>query len=270
MNVFRFSHFAFFISLIIGMLIPLSLWTDATTSVSAQGSPTGTPTPNPTITVLESTIAAQQINIEKLEREQGFEAKEREIGFRDINSQWKTVAAIGGIAILVLGWFGFTGVRDAKLAVEKQVKNIEAKWEAQLQSTLDKAVYKLDLSNLPIYLPSGENLENIHRLLQFRKFENVSFYKTLDEFERGVLIISLKGKDEKGQGEILGKFKDFIDSQHPSAANTGLIIYAPAGIKVPPEIMESHDNLVTANYPSTVVSSIFTVGRGIELPAPKI
>jgi hypothetical protein len=239
-------------------MLSVLLLSNLTISVNAQGNPTATPavaTANPTIAVLENTIATQQIQINQLNTRLTDEERERKYYDRDIFWKWGISAALATAVISILTWVG-----------RKSLQDLQNDWQRDSQKILDKAIYKLDLSNLPIYLPSGENLENIHRLLQLRKFEKVGFYKTLGEFEHGVLIVSLKGKDDKQQAEILDKFKDFIDSQNPSAANTGFIIYAPAGIRVPPEIMECHDNLVTANYPATVVSSIFTVGRGIEIP----
>lgn len=268
MKIFRLP----IVILSIVLLLGLVLLSRQITPVIAQGNPTETPTPNPTIVVLENNIATQQVKIDSLEREQAFEAREREIGLRDINSQWKSWLAIVGTAGAILAIFGIKSIRDLWNTIAKanqdwaeNIKKLESEWEKQSQIALDQAVYKLDLAKLPILLPVNENVGAIHRLLQLRKFEKVVYYKNFSELDKGVLIVSLKDKNEEQRKEILGIFKDFIESREPSPSDTGFIIYSPDGIKVPPEVTGCHDNLVTANYPATVVSSIFTVGRGIEL-----
>lgn len=241
----------------------------------AQGNQAPTPTPNSTTVALQNTIATQQVRIDSLEREQTFEAKEREIGLRDINSQWKSWLAIVGVAAGIVAIFGIKSARDLWNAIEKakhdwleNIGKLESDWEKRSQVALDQAVYKLDLAKIPILLPINENIGAIHRLLQLRKFEKVGYYKNFNELENGILIVSLKDKNPEQQKQILDGFKEFIESREPSPMNTGFIIYSPDGIKVPPDIMACHDNLVTANFPATVVSSIFTVGRGIETTLP--
>lgn len=271
MKIFKLPIVIFSIFLLMGLV----LISRQTTPVVAQGNPTETPTPNPTIAALQNTIATQQVKIDSLEREQIFEAKEREIGLRDINSQWKSWLAVVGVAAGIVAIFGIKSTRDLWSAIEKakqdwmeNIKKLELDWEKRSQVTLDQAVYKLDLAKVPILLPINENIGAIHRLLQLRKFEKVGYYRNFNELDNGILIVSLKDKNPEQQKQILDGFKEFVESREPSALNTGFIIYSPDGIKVPPEITTCHDNLVTANYPATVVSSIFTVGRGIEINLP--
>ncbi len=264
--------------LIIAMLLFGGVvFSSVSSPASAQSAtPTTTPTINPTISALEAVVATQQIKIATLEREQLWEAKERDIGFRDINSQWKSWLAFFGIAGSVLAIVGIKSVRDlwdtikkAKKDWQDNLKGLEKEWEKRSEIALDRAVYKLDMANIPILLPADENVGSIHRLLHQRKFENVVYYKDFTEFEDGILVISLKGKNEDEQKKTLDQFIEFIKLRKPSAVNTGFIIYSPDGIKVPSDVLIRHDNLVTANFPSTVVSSIFTVGRGIDIAIPK-
>lgn len=267
MKLSKFRSAFFIATLLLGGIA----FASAIQPVAAQNvSPTATPTAN-IIPTLQSVIATQQVRIETLEREQGFEAREREIGFRDINSQWKNWLAFIGIAGGILALFGIKDIRDLWKAIEKvkqdwaeNIKGLEAEWEKRSQIALDQAVYKLDMANIPILLPVNGNVGSIHRLLQQRKFEKVGYYKNFDEFKNGILVVSLKDKNEDEQKKTLAQFKEFIELWQPSATNTGFIIYSPDGIKVPTDVLVCHDNLVTANFPSTVVSSIFSVGRGIE------
>lgn len=252
--------------------------------VSAQtAQPTATSTlspPNPTIVVLENIVATQKVEIAALQSEQSLEAKERDINardvnsqFREINSQWKSWLALTGIAGGILAILGIKSARDLWDTIKKTQQDwkehttkLEKEWEKRSSIALDQAVYKLDMANIPILLPADENVGSVHRLLQQRKFEKIKYYKNYNELEYGVLVVSLKGKSEEEQKKTLDKFKEFIATQQPSALTTGFIVYAPDRISVPADVMNCHDNLVTANFPATVVSNIFAVGRGIEIP----
>jgi hypothetical protein len=265
------------ILIIVTLLFGGVLFSSVSSPVFAQTAiPSSTPTPNPTISALEDVIATQQVQISTLEREQLWEAKERDIGFRDINSQWKAWLAFVGIAGSVLAIIGIKSVRDlwdtikkAKKDWQENINGLEKEWEKRSEIALDRAVYKLDMANIPILLPVDENIGSIHNLLQQRKFEKVVYYKNFTDLKDGILVVSLKGKNEDEQKKILDHFKEFIKLCNPSAVNTGFIIYSPDGIKVPSDVLMCHDNLVAANFPSTVVSSIFTVGRGIDISIPK-
>lgn len=238
------------------ILHPVSAQTAQPTSTTTPVSPS-TPT-DPQIQALQSTIATQQVQIDQLQRDHLQEVKDRQFDVRDLLWKWGIAVAVVTAVMSILTWVG-----------RNSLQNLQKDWEYRSEKILNRAIYKLDLSNLRIYLPVDENSKDIRRLLLQRKFENIQLYGDFNEFKNGILIVSLKGKDETQQTEILDNFKSFIDTQKPSPANAGFIVYCPDGIKVPPKIMGCHENLVTANYLSTVISSIFTVGRGIEIVPSK-
>ena len=224
----------------------------------AQAVTTPTATPNPTIGSLEGVVATQQAETDTMNNRLIDEERDRKYYDRDLQWKWGISAAIATAVIGVLAWVG-----------KKDLNDLQKNWERSSQKILDKAIYKLDLSKLPIYLPMGENLDSIHRLLQRRKFEKIGFYNTFDEIDRGLIIVSLKNKNETERAETLQKLLTFISARNPSSANTGFIIFAPGGIQVPQDVMNCHDNLVTANYPATVVGMIFVVGRGMDITPPE-
>jgi len=225
--------------------------------VSAQtAQPTETPNVVPT---LQSVIATQQIQIEQLQRELAFETRNREYDVRDTRWIWGIAVAIVTAAISFLSWIG-----------KKSLKDLQDTWDQKSQQLLDEAIFRLDPSNLPIYLPSGEGLEGLHDTLQKRRFGKVRFYSSLiNELNKdncqGVIVISLKDKDESDQSKILSDLTKFIETQLPDGSKTGFIIFAPGDIRVPPKITGGYDNLVTANFPATVVSMVFAVGRGLDI-----
>jgi len=242
------------------------LFSSVLNPVSAQtAQPTDTPTPNPTIVALENIIATQQILLEAQSRTISNTADDLSRAEKDWQWKWGIAGLVLGALGSILASIGVSSVTDFK----KKISELEKEWDKRSALALNYAVYKLDMSNIPILLPADENVGSIRRLLQQRKFEKIKYYKNYNELEGGVLVVSLKGKNEEEQKKTLDKFKDFIETQLPSAITTGFIIYSPDRITVPTEIMNCHDNLVTANYPATVISSIFTVGRGIDIPNPK-
>lgn len=244
----------FFLTLI-GLIIAVF---GSSTPVRAQANPTATPTPNPTIEALEDKLAKQQDEINAIKDQLTDEERDRKYYDRDLQWKW---GISGAIATAVIGFLTWAGI--------KQFKDLQENWVRSSQKILDKAIYKLDLSKIPVYLPAGEKLEHIHRLLQMRKFEKVGFYNNFDEFSEGVLVVSLAGKEEAERSKILDEFKKFIKNTRPSIAKSGFIIFAPGGIRVPDEVTNCHDNLVTANYPATVVSMMFVVGRGMDITPPE-
>jgi len=209
--------------------------------------------------MLQASISTQQIQIEQHQRDLAFETRDREYDMRDIRWKWGIASTVVAAIFSILSWFGM-----------KSSKDLQDVWKRKAQQMMDDATFKLDPSNLPIYLPSGEGLEGLHDTLQKRRFGKVSFYGNLiDEFNKGncqgVIVISLKDKKEKEQEKILSDFQSFIEQQLPDSSKTGFIIFAPGDIRVPPKVTGSYDNLVTANFPATVVSMVFAVGRGLDI-----
>jgi hypothetical protein len=246
--------------MIILFLLAMILYIRPSSPVQAQSNITATvsPTIDPAIVVLENKLATQQVQIDDLTRNLTNETHDREYYDRDLQWRWGILAAIATAVISILTWLGVSNFKE-----------IQTKWEIRSNKILDKAIYKIDLGKLPIFLPVGEKIENIYTLLQHRKFEKMIFYESLDECGSGIIVLSLRDKNIQEQTEILQKMETFIDTKHPSSSDTGIIIFAPGDIKVAPKYMNCFENLVTAKYPATVVSDIFVVGRGMDITPPE-
>ena len=229
--------------------------------VEAQPSPPSTPIPTeiPAVATLESKLATQQVDISSLQYNLSVEQRDREYYVRDLQWKWGIAAAIGTAVIALLTWTGLN-----------ELKKLQEKWQTKSEKILNKAIYKLDIAKLPIYLPANENLENVHQLLKRRKFEAVEFYEDgYEEIKQGVILLSLKDKDDQQQKALLAKYGEYLQGKKPDPAKIGFILYAPGGIRVPPQYMDCYENQVTANYLSTVVSNVFTIGRGIDITPPQ-
>ena len=238
-------------------------------SAQAQGNETPTPSPNPTIIALENQIATQEAQIEELKDQITDEKGDREYFDRDIQWQFGIAGTISTAIIALLAFLGLSNIKDIRTKMGEMTdswfEKIEIEWEKRSQVLLDEAIYKIDIGNLPIYLPANEGMEEMFTLLRRRNFNNITFYKELEEFSQGICLLSLEDKNETEQEEILNKFKSFIDEKKPSSIDIGFIIYAPRGVRVSDEVMGYYDNLVTANYPATVLSMIFVTARGLDI-----
>ena len=244
------------------------------TPASAQGNPTATaidPTVNPTIVAFESVIATQQVQIDELKRNQSYEIRDREYEIRDLKWKWGIAAALGGAAILIASWFGISGLKDLRTKLEEtkanwksNVERLEKEWERNSQRLLDKAIYRLDPGNLPIKLPAGAT--PLHQLLTRREIGKIEFYNSLDDLTHedlgGVIVVSMTEKEQLATME--DKFRQFVQRTKPDPALTGIVLYTGPN-RVSDETTMLFDNLVTANYPGTVVSNIFVVGRALKI-----
>lgn len=229
-----------------------------TISTKAQDNPPPTPTPNPTFVSLENLIATQQIQLDTLNKKIEDETRDRIYFDRDIGWKWGISATVATIIISLLAFLGV-----------KSLKDLQHLWGKQSQTILNKAIYKLDLENMPVYLPMDQNLENIHSYLQRRKFGKLGFYKKLEDVKKGVIIISIQGMDEQNQNLVYQKLIRYVKESKPDSTEIGIIIYSPGGLKIPNNIMECYENLVSANFLTTIASNIFVVARGIDLTLPE-
>ena len=261
------------IKILLGLLFTAAFFILLSLPNSAQAQGNETPTPNPTIIALENQIATQEAQIEELRDQITDEKGDREYFDRDIQWQFGIAGTISTAIIALLAFLGISNIKDIRTKIGEMTdswfEKIEIEWEKRSQVLLDEAIYKIDIGNLPIYLPINEGMESIFRLLKQRRFSNTDFYESLDEFSEGIFILSLKNKNKKQQKELLDKFTSFIDENNPNSKEIGYIIFAPKGIIVPKEVMDCYENLVTANYPATVLSMVFVIARGLEITPPK-
>lgn len=235
---------------------------------TVQATPTVTPNVVPT---LQAVVATQQVEIEQLKRDLNENNRDRMFDIRDLQWKWGIAAALGSAAILVASWFGMNSMNDVKTKLdetkrnwENNVDSLEKEWEKRSQLLLDKAIYKFDPSNLPIKLPA--NSTNIYMLLSRRKLGKIEFYENLADLDgdklTGVIVVSMVDKDTFAADEDY--FRTFVKSRKLDTALTGFVLYTGPN-RATDATTGVYDNLVTANYPGTVVSNILVVGRGLEI-----
>lgn len=197
---------------------------------------------------LQSQVDDLSRRVDKLENDQFFT-------LRDI--EWKLdqkLYWLGGIALGILLALGAIGI--------KTYNDLEKLAREKVQTLLDEALFDLNPSNIPVYLPAGENMEEVHRRLQLSGFKNVSFYNGLEHApEQGVILVSMpKGGEKEKQKE----FQEFIARKRPNPVKTAFILYA-APQALTDETMHCYENLVAANFPATAASMVLVVGRGLRI-----
>lgn len=207
------------------------------------------PTSTPSVLAQQQTDLQTQLDeltrrVDKLENDQAF-------NLRDI--AWKLdqkLFVLAGLALAISGiaaFFGYRTYRDLNETIRDQIK-----------STLEKELYQLDPTNIPIHLQSGQGMEIIHRRLQLSGLKNISFYNVLDKHcLDGITIFAVP---DQGAEE---RFRDFIETYNPDPLTAAYILYASPN-SVSKETLGWYENLVTANFPATVASMVLVVGRGLK------
>jgi len=181
---------------------------------------------------------------------------ENDLAFTLRDVSWKMdqkLLVFTGMAALISGIAAYLGY--------KNFKDLDETIKGKISSTLEKELYQLDPTNIPIHLQSGQGMESIHRRLQLSGLKNLSFYERLDKHcLDGITIIAMPDVDAQK------KFRDFIEVYNPDSETAAYILYAPPN-SVSKETLDCYENLVTANFPATVVSMVLVVGRGLKSQA---
>jgi len=204
--------------------------------------------------VYQSTVPQASANPSDLpELTSRVDKMENDLAFTMRDVSWRMdqkLLIFSGVASLISAIAAFLGY--------KTFKDLDETIKSRINSTLQKELYQLDPTNIPIHIQSGQGMENIHRRLQLSGLKNLSFYERLDKHcVDGITILA--APDESAQK----KFRDFIETYEPDPQAAAYILYAPPG-SVSAETLNCYENLVTANFPATVVSMVLVVGRGIR------
>lgn len=204
--------------------------------------------------------------VENLENDQNFNLRAL---------QWKLdqkLLMLGGVAFLISLAAGVIGIKTYN-DLDKVVKE-------KVNTALDKALYQLDPTYLPIHIYKGRvrrnikkdetprsaartGLPDVEQRLTLTGLLNVGMITYLDKVtQNGITVIPID--DEADENEFV-KFikggKVELDSEE-----AGFILYSPQG-KDPYHIKTAQaafPNTVIANMPATVASMVLVVGRGLK------
>lgn len=204
--------------------------------------------------------------VENLENDQNFNLKALE---------WKMdqkLILLGGVAFLISLAAGVIGIKTYN-DLDKVVKE-------KVNTALDKALYQLDPTYLPIHIYKGRVRRNLKRdkttrsaartglpdvesRLALTGLLNVGEITYLDKVtQTGITVIPID--DDADEDEFIKFVKGGKIKLDPEEA--GFILYSPQG-KDSYRIeaaQTAFPNTVIANMPATVASMVLVVGRGLK------
>lgn len=176
---------------------------------------------------------------------------------------------LGCIAVFISFVAGFLGYKTYD-GLDKVIKE-------KVNSSLEKALYQLDPTYLPIHIYRGrvrrnlrkremprtaarDGLPDVVRRLELTGLLNVGEITHLDKVtQTGITVIPID--DEADEDEFIKFVKDSKVKLDPEEA--GFILYAPFGYTIK-KAQTAFENTTIANMPATVASMVLVVGRGLK------
>lgn len=174
---------------------------------------------------------------------------------------------ISGTALLISALAGFVGI--------KSYYDLDKVIREKVMSSLDKTLYQLDPTNLPIHLvvneEMNEDVDLIWRRLGLTSLRNIEKTWYPDKkSRRGITVVLIHNDGEEK------KFADWLKDHRLEAGaqeteqryldpeKAAFIIYSPSPYRIKNDTLLAYENLVVANMPPTVASMVLVVGRGLN------
>jgi preprotein translocase subunit SecE len=234
--------------------------------------PASTLLPPPDVAELQKTLAEQQLAITSLQNElKNFKA-EVALELRDVRWQMEQQRAIAIIVSSIVGFIlAFYGLRtrkeikDVQTQIKQQIQIDLEQAEKGFRAALDKKLYNLDPASHPIRVRVGHPaldmlVERVRLTTSGFKVDDCT--KIGDECKNGITIVPINDADDERQ------FMEAIQATSFDSKRAAFILYTPA-YRIQPQTMKSYGNLAIANMPTTLVSAILAVARGLEPDKPQ-
>lgn len=261
-RAFRFEIGILFVFVFLSLLLVAAVFTWGWKySPSLQIPPT---TAQPAATPAD--IGELTTRVENLETDQAYNLKVFE---------WKLdqkLLIFGWVALFISFAAGFLGLKTYN-DLDKVIKE-------RVNSALEKALYQLDPTNLPIHIYHGNTrrpepppdqpqnlrsearkaLPKIEERLHMTGLLNTGYVTRLDKVsEVGITVVPIDGEEDEED------FISFINRQSGTLKRekAGFILYAPFGYTIK-SAMNAFPNTVIANMPVTVANMVLVVGRGLK------
>lgn len=184
--------------------------------------------------------------IENLENDQNYNLKAFE---------WKLDQKL-----LILGWVAFSISLIAGSLGIKTYNDLDKVIKEKIRFTLENELYQLDPVNLTIRIPKNHpDKESIQRRLKSAGLKNIKEYTELSNKCRvGLTLVPIENKDQEKD------YVDFLDREKPDADDSAFVLYSPNRYLLEQSAINKHDRAATANMPSTVVTAILAISRGLH------
>ena len=178
--------------------------------------------------------------------------------------------------LLIFGWVALFISFAAGFLGLKTYNDLEKVIRERVNSSLEKALYQLDPTNLPIHIYQGatrrntegkvlrtnarDDLEKVAERLRLTGLQNSGLIEYLDKTSlSGITVIPIDDEDDEDD------FKKFVEKYkfHLDKERSGFILYTPPGYQIK-KAQNYFENTAIANMPVTVASAVLVVGRGLK------
>lgn len=147
------------------------------------------------------------------------------------------------------GLLGFLG-----LTIFGVIKFIGFYVKKRFEKEIDKAIYKVDPTYLPIKIPASDFDHESERLNKLG-FKNIKTYSCLDDScLSGCIIYSAH---DTSDAELL---KNFLADKNPDQCKVGYVLYTRS--RIDHDLFKAFNNITFANSPLTLVNAVYAVARG--------
>lgn len=260
----------FFLGLLVGLVITLSftlgilLWNFSISGSLFPLPPVSTGLSNPPTPKLDELAR----RVDKLENDQTTNL--RDIAWK-MDQKLLIVSFLSILFATVTGFFGIKTYTD----IEKVVRE-------KTNAVLEKELYQLDPTNLPIrvvgYRPGVDeqtetDKHTIERIRNRLKLTGLKEVKVVDHLTkssaRGISIVMVTNRsEEQALFEFLNQSTIVVGAVNPPdrflhPGKAAIIVYT-GQYKLQDETLDVYSNLVTANMPVTVANMVLVVGRGLK------
>ena len=200
----------------------------------------------PTYILQVSPSSPLELRVESLEK--SLESLQRDLVFQ-LNQK---LYYFGGIAFVISALTAFFGWRT--------FKDLDKLIQEKIRTTLENELYQLDPANLTIRLPKfHDDSEDIEKRLKISGLKKLKSYAELNKFcTHGLTVVPIESKEAEED------FLSFLQNEMPNPNNAAYVLYAANRYHVETETLKEYPRLATANMPSTVITAVLAISRGLH------
>ncbi len=142
----------------------------------------------------------------------------------------------------------------------KSYKDLDGVIREKIRVTLENELYQLDPANLTVRLPETHTHKGkIESRLRAAGLKNIKTYTELsDRCKVGLTIVPVENEEQEKD------FIAFLEREQPEVDHAAFVLYVSTGHRLSQETINKHDRAATANMPSTVVTAILAISRGLH------
>jgi hypothetical protein len=206
--------------------------------------------PPPSSSTIQQTPASDlEVRVKSLEN--NLDYLQRDLVFRLDQKLYYFAGAALAISVIA-AFFGWRTFKDLDDVIQEKIR-----------TTLENELYQLDPANLTVRLPKGHpDSPLIARRLMLSGLKKIREYPELNKYcKYGLTIVPVNNTGEEVE------FTEFIQREKPDPNDAAFVLYVtanPKDFRVSNDTLNQYERVTTANMPSTVISAILAVSRGLH------